>query len=331
MVDIGCRRVFLKLPVLILCITGIFVLLRVNVAEYFQKSFTPDSKAKKFSKKHRDIVFIRTSGEELEWFELCAFYSAAKLNPKSRVKLLTTKTFKFPKFLSSRPNFKQVLIDLSEIFDSTPLEDWFKQGKWRVPEFVKRVRFLSDALRLAYLYKNGGLYMDTDSITLKNLENLPDGLAYQGNISSGMWLANGFLSFEKPRHQFLNMVLTAHKKSFNPKKREFNFGPELVTKTYRTYENLRKTRHNNWPNVSAFPQEMVYPVAVSKFKSLFRPAALQSDLEKVLWDALTVHLWRNQVRKIMKNPHLVPPEDTLLFLVAKRQCPEALKMAKKVT
>ncbi len=115
--------------------------------------------------------------------------------------------------------------------------------------------------------------MDTDFITLRSLERLKDGLGYQGNISSGMWLANGLLIFTQPKHPFLKMAMNLHRKTFDSGKREFKFGPALVTKTFKKYQKARKEREK--PGflriVKAYPQELVYPVAVSEFKSLLRP------------------------------------------------------------
>lgn len=72
-----------------------------------------------------------------------------------------------------------LVLDPAEAFRDTPLEAWYAQEDWQhtalygVPAglpFEKTVRvhavLLSDALRLAVLYKQGGIYLDTDAVPI---------------------------------------------------------------------------------------------------------------------------------------------------------------------
>lgn len=59
------------------------------------------------------------------------------------------------------------------VFDQTPLMSWWKNGvinKQKDKEY--KVSHFSGALRLALIWKYGGVYSDTDMIALKSFSDL---------------------------------------------------------------------------------------------------------------------------------------------------------------
>ena len=133
----------------------------------------------------REIFFTHTSKEQvLTRVGSCAVSSAAKVNPDWQVtvfsngltnpkqKLGTRQQWAgsfalFPSWSGHNPP-RVVRFEYERIFRDTPFENWYKQKRvWSKRGFT--TQNLSNALRLALLYKFGGAYFDLDIISVKPL------------------------------------------------------------------------------------------------------------------------------------------------------------------
>ncbi|KAK8524447.1 hypothetical protein V6N13_015469 [Hibiscus sabdariffa] len=100
--------------------------------------------------------------------------------------------------------FKLIVVspDFDFIFKNTHTESWFnllKQGNVD-PGEVSLSQNLSNLLRLALLYKYGGVYIDTDVIVLKSFDNLRNAISAQSiDVETKNWsrLNNAVLIFDK--------------------------------------------------------------------------------------------------------------------------------------
>jgi hypothetical protein len=96
----------------------------------------------------------------------CAIKSAATANANIPVCVYTkTLSAALPKRMKL-PNVYLVKLDFDDLFSGTALEKWYLDSKKRQPMHGNP---LSDAVRLAILYKFGGAYLDLDVISLKPL------------------------------------------------------------------------------------------------------------------------------------------------------------------
>ena len=99
----------------------------------------------------RTIHFIHTSTEQiLSNAEECVVESIMKQHPDDKIIIHSNH------FLHKIPGASILEYDPFDIFAESPLSEWYLSG--RVP------MDLSDALRLAILYKYGGVYLDLDLI-----------------------------------------------------------------------------------------------------------------------------------------------------------------------
>ena len=114
--------------------------------------------------------------------------------------MFSFKKLDYSPILAQKGNIESLALNFSQIFENTPLQKWYESGIWNVSNLLRKVRYLCDASRAAYLYKNGGIYMDTDIICLKNLELVRNALGYQ----SSKELNGAFLSMEKG-HPFMKV------------------------------------------------------------------------------------------------------------------------------
>ncbi|KAL3232007.1 hypothetical protein MRX96_023093 [Rhipicephalus microplus] len=72
--------------------------------------------------------------------------------------------------IKSIPNVVASVIKPQEVFQDTPLEAWYESGILDTSAFP--VEHLADALRLAVVYKLGGVYLDIDVIVMRPLDSL---------------------------------------------------------------------------------------------------------------------------------------------------------------
>ncbi|NXC78790.1 A4GAT galactosyltransferase, partial [Anhinga anhinga] len=134
-----------------------------------------------------DVFFVETSERtNPSYLFTCSVESAARAHPGTRVvvfmKGLANGNASLPNhwgfsLLRCFPNVEIHPLDLPELFSGTPLAKWYLQSDHQKEPYYLPV--LSDACRIAIMWKFGGIYLDTDFIVLKNLKNLTNTLGLQ--------------------------------------------------------------------------------------------------------------------------------------------------------
>ena len=138
------------------------------------------------SKNDDRIFFHETSGRmELSFKETCAIESAAIHNPQRPVQIFfqpqqlqqlqqqstaaaIDQSSAWIRVLNRYANVQVIVIDDEGLyFKDSPLEDWYREGKWRNSPY--RVQHMADYIRMVTLKKGGGggMYLDLDVLTLK--------------------------------------------------------------------------------------------------------------------------------------------------------------------
>ena len=218
-----------------------------------------------------NIIFFIETNENREVFstkQLCAIESAAAHNPKYQVIVYSIRSeFDDSAFLYTFPNVKLVKLILLELFDDTPLFEWWISGVVFKSSFY--LVHISDAIRLVLLYKYGGFYSDLDTISIKPFDPLMKyngfGYLYENEASLG----NGFIHFSA-RHSFLEFLIKKFVDNYNPKLWGNN-GPTLIIDALKVYcqeENIfdylmlnkepNQTK-SNCDNIVLFPEDYFYP------------------------------------------------------------------------
>lgn len=240
-------------------------------------------------------------------------------NPETTVEILsiTPAAHALPPYFKPLRNVHVTLLNFTSLASGTSLEQWYSSRVWDVPHLATRIFFLSDTFRLAYLFKHGGIYLDTDLITLKPFLNLPGHIANEFNLK----LNNAFIALHAG-HPFLKMVLDTLVSEFDPKNEEL-LGPYLLTRVYQQYQN--KTEAKDYP-VLTIPMEKIYPFQHDNVLEMLQPIAdLKPERRKALDEAYTLHLWRSQMSGVHQNPRIIPPNDSALYEMAERHCGPVLK------
>lgn len=190
---------------------------------------------------------------------------------------------------------------------------------------------ISDAARLALLWKYGGVYSDLDTITIKSFQSLLDqtggvGYLYENSDSVG----NGVLVFQ-PAHRFVNKVMEEFTKKYDPYVWGAN-GPTTflnMLKSYCDVSNVRDllirpssstsgkllgniTSSLTWNrrsscDVTIFPEEYFYPFRYidDEYKGLFVPGKLIDAASKLV-NTYSVHYYGFKSKDMKVSTRQVP-------------------------
>ncbi|KAF8397313.1 hypothetical protein HHK36_016226 [Tetracentron sinense] len=192
--------------------------------------------------------------------------------------------------------------DLSFLLESTPAEAWLDEMKKgnKDPGEIPLAQNLSNLLRLAALYKYGGIYLDTDFVVLKKLSGLRNSIGAQSiDIETGNWtrLNNAVLVFEK-NHPLLFKFIEEFSLTFDGNKWGHN-GPYLVSRVV-----ARVGRRPGY-NFTVLPPMAFYPADWNRISGFFHrpknPANskwVKAKLLQLSGDTYGVHLWNKQSSRL---------------------------------
>ena len=131
----------------------------------------------------------------------------------------------------SLPNPARV-VDVASCLANTPLQHWLESQE--LASATYRQQNIANALRLAAIYKNGGVYLDLDIIPLrKQIFSADSAISMQCTIEEcgeDFWLNNAYLNFP-PKHPFMGQLMNTFALEFNGNLWGFN-GPRLVSSLY---------------------------------------------------------------------------------------------------
>ncbi|XP_027516606.1 lactosylceramide 4-alpha-galactosyltransferase isoform X1 [Corapipo altera] len=265
-----------------------------------------------------NVFFVETSERTNPGYLFsCSVESAARTHPGTSVVVLMKglakgnasllKHWVFS-LLSCFPNVEIRPLDLPELFSGTPLKKWYlwPLRRWE-PYFLP---VLSDACRIVLMWKFGGIYLDTDFIVLRNLQNLTNSLGIQSEDE----LNGAFLSF-KPKHRFMALCMKDFVKNYNAWIWGHQ-GPHLLTRVFKKWCPVRTIQSMSCKGVRALDPEAVYPIPWQDWKKLFE-ATSASELHRLLKNTYAVHIW-NQMNH---RTRLEIPSQALLAQLYSQFCP----------
>ncbi|EXC23675.1 hypothetical protein L484_015585 [Morus notabilis] len=188
--------------------------------------------------------------------------------------------------------------DLSFLFKDTPAENWLgdlEKGN-KDPGEISLAQNLSNLMRLAILYKYGGIYLDTDFIVLKPLNGLRNSIGAQSiDLLSKNWtrLNNAVLIFDM-NHPLLLKFIEEFASTFDGNRWGYN-GPYLVSRV------VQRVEPRPGSNFTVLSPMAFYPVDWTKIGGLFKRPEREAQLRwvkaKVLQlsgETYGVHLWNRQ-------------------------------------
>ncbi|XP_066981137.1 lactosylceramide 4-alpha-galactosyltransferase-like [Macrobrachium rosenbergii] len=148
----------------------------------------------------------------------CAVESLAQQNPDALVWYIMTSPVAdqsddlAPSLTQIYKNLRVAKVDLKTVFSNTPLEDIYTAGLWRKNNTWPEIN-LADIMRLAVVWKMGGLYADSDVVCIRQVTQLTNMIAWQ----EGFTLGSGVFHFSR-HHPVLKLVMEYIKENFQPEK-----------------------------------------------------------------------------------------------------------------
>ncbi|CAN8031291.1 unnamed protein product [Ixodes persulcatus] len=233
-----------------------------------------------------NIFFLETSGRgNLTGRMSCAVESAALHHPEWTVSLLTAENSEKPRspspffdLLRGIPNVDIRSIKPSEVLEGTPLSSWDFSGALR--SSPHRAVHLADVLRLAVVYKYGGVYLDLDIVVLRSLEDLHNCVSQTPTQEQDM-TANGFLIFDR-HHPFLEDCMHRVPPRYKPQQWA-SIGPTLLKEAILSRCKAKSIRevvlNGSCPGVRVLPFSLFLPIYYKEWKDFFDPSK-------------SAHVWR---------------------------------------
>ncbi|XP_058424193.1 lactosylceramide 4-alpha-galactosyltransferase [Diceros bicornis minor] len=274
-----------------------------------------------------NIFFLETSDRtNPNFLFMCSVESAARAHPESRVAVLMKGlpggNASLPRHLGLSllgcfPNVQMLPLDLEELFQDTPLAAWYEAVQRRWEPYLLPV--LSDASRIALMWKFGGIYLDTDFIVLKNLRNLTNVLGTQSR-----YVLNGaFLAFER-HHEFMALCMRDFVAHYNGWIWGHQ-GPQLLTRVFKKWCSIHSLDESHaCRGVTALPSEAFYPIPWQNWRKYFEDISPE-ELSQLLNATYAVHVWN----KKSQGTRFEATSRALLAQLHARYCPtthEAMKM-----
>ncbi|CAH8391325.1 unnamed protein product [Eruca vesicaria subsp. sativa] len=269
-----------------------------GVSEKFQQ------RATEFLRDDCEVNFMMTWISPAEMFgkrEVLSVESVFKSHPKGCLIILSS-TMDSPRgFRVLKPfldrGYKVIAItpDLPFLVKDTAGESWLEEiqtGK-RDPGKISLAQNLSNLMRLAYLFKFGGVYLDTDMIVLKSFKGLRNVIGAQTlEPVSRNWtrLNNAVLVFDK-NHPLLRKCIEEFALTFNGNVWGHN-GPYLVSRVARAVEG------SDGYNFTVMTPPAFYSVNWIEIGKLFKVPRTEKDMKRVEVKVLEMqrrsyglHLW----------------------------------------
>lgn len=154
----------------------------------------------------------------------------------------------------------------------------FREQKWA---------FLSDYARLDVLYRQGGIYLDTDMEIVKSLDRFLDKDLFIGMESDKH--VNASILGCTPRHWLLKEILEEYEKMT-----EYKSIPIVVTNVLKRYITIDNSKIQTYQNINVYPSRFFYPFA---FGEKISPEQIGDDTYGIHWWNYTWGSWRSRLLK----------------------------------
>lgn len=187
------------------------------------------------------------------------------------------------------------------------------------------ISHISDFLRFITLWRFGGTYLDTDTITLKSLEFLPSNYA---GIESKFNVAAGVINFAHDGfgHQLAEKCLIYFLKNY--KYNEWNTnGPGVIT--HIACETCNSTEIRKMPYLKTckgfhiHDNKLFYAIRYSNWEDFFEPKKTKSVL-KQLRQSYVAHFWN----KLSADRNFTIGDGCAYDILAQQHCPGVYRAEK---
>ncbi|XP_067851757.1 alpha-1,4-N-acetylglucosaminyltransferase-like [Heptranchias perlo] len=324
------------LAALVLVVVIIYFLHRTSLYCYLRTCYTKENFPSDFDysslMKAPGIMFVETTETmEPSALAVCSVESAARRNPDKHVYYFM-KGFNgnLSHYSHSRYEAIRVLSSLKKViiaplrpktlFQNTPLSAWYQQVN---PDWeVYWIHVLSDACRIALLWKYGGIYLDTDIISLKPLD-FRNFLCAEGYMT-----ANGAaLGFEE-HHDFIWECMEEYVTNYKGGTWGHQ-GPGLMSRVLKRWcpsNNLGQFFDMECKGISYLSPKYFYPISYTNWESYFERWE-KSDIEYFFSETNGAHVWN--FKNVAQRKQVIAGSGTLMEHFFLTYCPTTYRVLVK--
>ncbi|XP_067850865.1 alpha-1,4-N-acetylglucosaminyltransferase-like [Heptranchias perlo] len=270
------------------------------------------------------IIFVETTDKvEPTPLAVCSVESAARLNPDKRIyyfmKGFSGNLTQYPHpeyagipLLSSMSNVVLLPLNVSALFEDTPLKDWYQKVNPDLERFW--IHVLADGCRLALLWKYGGIYLDTDIISMKPLPfaNFTCGeqVDYTSNGAMGFHESHPFMwnCMEDFVAQYIGHIWGQQ-------------GPRLITRVLKRWclsNNLADFTGKECNGISLWITRRFYPIPYPSWENYYA-SWKKEQIESVFSDTYGAHVWN--YKNSIKKRKVIPGSGSLMEYLFQAYCP----------
>jgi len=216
---------------------------------------------------------------------------------------------------------------LVEHTKDTPLWKLHTESSYNYNESNYPVHHRSDAVRVAILYKSGGIYLDLDCMVMRPLHCLENTVGDNPHAGKQFWLENSVLVFQAG-HPFLHYLMRFMVYNYNPED-YISMGPTAVTEAFRRFCDIQdgvvkpSFRHQCRNDTLLMVQPKDAFFAINQVKEVqhkvYQTEADQADVD-LLKNSFLLHVFGAEKGRYV-------PENSLYGLLAQELCPTVYAMA----
>jgi len=198
--------------------------------------------------------------------------------------------------------------DVPYLIRGTPAEAWYAGiDKWKEGQYF--FSHITEIIRLATLWKYGGVYLDTDVVVMQELYNLKNAVGTELSDERGeaKVLNGAVLAFEKGS-KFIHEAMVEFNTTYRIDSWGWN-GPQLVTRV--------ASRFPQGEDLQILPTIGFYPIHWAKVRKYFTdedPADQHAVWERMKRETYLFHYWNKITVK------LTPSSGSLMYKVLNNFC-----------
>ncbi|KAI4332566.1 hypothetical protein L6164_017462 [Bauhinia variegata] len=212
------------------------------------------------------------------------------------------------------PNLDELLKDTpTHIFSSV----WYE---WRKTKFYST--HYSELVRLAALYRYGGIYLDSDIIVLKPISFLKNSVGKEDNVA-GSALNGAVMAFRK-HSPFIMECLKEFYSTYDDTSLRWN-GADLLSRVGRNF--LKENTSIKRLELNVEPSFIFFPISSHNIIRYFTAPATETKksqqdvlFEKIMHDSLTFHFWSRLTSS------LIPEPESLVSRLINHSCIRCLEL-----
>ncbi|KAG7959297.1 hypothetical protein I3843_10G062700 [Carya illinoinensis] len=207
------------------------------------------------------------------------------------------------------PNLDELLKDTpTDVFASV----WFE---WRKTRFYST--HYSELVRLAALYKYGGIYLDSDIIVLKPLSMLNNSVGMEDHFA-GSSLNGAVMAFRK-QSPFIMECLREFYMTYDDTRLRWN-GADLLTRVTRKFLGQENVS-TKWLELNVQDSFIFFPISSQNIIRYFATPETETEkaqqdalFKKIMNESLTFHFWNSLTSA------LIPMPDSLAIRLIDQPC-----------